>query len=86
MSAMHDPRAALDAAIRDYLQWAGDRPGSQHVTSRLQELQTDIQNLPSPVSQGPGVIPTQKPGGSFERGALPSKEALAMMMGGGSDG
>lgn len=77
-----DPREALAAAIRDYAQWAHGQPGSQQLLEQLSELRVEIEGQPSPVSQGPGSIPTQKPGGSGQRdpSESPKQAALAMMI------
>lgn len=86
---MHDPREALAAAIRDYSQWAHGQPGSQQLLEELSALRVQIENEPSPVSQGPGSVPTQKPGGAGQREAPePSikERALAMIQIGNNGG
>lgn len=64
---MHDPRQALAAAIRDYTQWAQGQPGSQQLLEELSAMRVQVESGASPVSQGPGSVPTQGPGSSGQR-------------------
>jgi hypothetical protein len=77
-----DPRANLAAAIRDYSQWAHGRSGQEPLLERLEEIRRDVEQAPSPVSQGPGSVPSWKPGSGGQREApnFPAREALAAMM------
>lgn len=68
---MHDPREALMAAIRDYADAMQHTPSARVLIEQLQEIEQDISGLPTPVSQGPGSVPTLKPGGSGERDEVP---------------
>jgi hypothetical protein len=81
---VHDNvKERLVSAIRDYKNAAQHISGAQHLLQALEAVDRDIQNAPNPVSQGAGVMPTQRPGSSGVREdeASPGQQAAAAASG-----